>query len=380
MSKINTNGSHSGDIAEQYAVQQAEREKIRDQHEEEMDRLKKAYAEDQDHTRDRYEASLQDEQAKTYENLRTAKHNFSKIEKDFVRKGNDRIQNLSDEYHNQERMLTKDGEERVNEAVKKRAMIEEYQRNQAIQAQDLTRRDFSQNARQIVETHEHNLESLRQDKNRELEQRRTDHQTAVNQIRDHYEDRTHRVLGQHENESNLIEKKSEQQLNAKIQKTANHLSEIEQKTDDPFYRINKMESAFTDEGDFYLLKVKVPEFEKRGIKVQISGQNIQVTGSRNNNANTVIEPGHEVSTNSYQSYSERFRFDVPVDSKAMEKYEEDGWVHYTIPKYGPNHRMKNEYAPAKVALSDLSNNREHEFIKGLPTPTIRGERGSKTTG
>lgn len=378
MSSIYSAGSSSNELAEQYSTQQAEKEKIRDQHEKEMDRLEKSYSDDMNHTRDRYEASLQNEYDRTYENLRNAKRKFTAEERNLERSGKERIHKLSENFRNEENTINRDGEQRIKEVQKKQALIEEYERNQALRAQSLSRNSYLQKANKLIEETDQKVEKLQSDKYSELEKRRMEHATALEQIHDHFEERRNQIIDKNQESLNSTQQKLDAELNRTLQKTAFNVSETESKIDDPFYHLNRLDSEFTDEGDFYQLRFKVPEHEMKNMKVQISGQNVQITGTRDNNATAVIDEGHDLSTRSYQTYSERFKLDVPVDAKSVVKTEEDGWIQYTIPKYGPHHPVREDLKPSRMALAALTEKNQN-FKNSLPTPTVRKDRGSKTT-
>jgi HSP20 family molecular chaperone IbpA len=378
MSSIFSTGSSKNDLSEQYASQQAEREKIRDQHEKEMDRLEQNYANEVEHTRDRYEASLQEEYDRSYENLRNAKRKLSSQERDLEKSGKDRLRSLSESFKNEESHITKEGEHRLHESQKKQALIEEYQRHQALKNQSLSRNDYLKNASMLIEDNERKIENLQNKKSEELEKRKTEHAEALSQIHEHFDQRRNQIIEQNEDRLINTQLKLAEQKNKILQKTAFNVSDTETKIDDPFYRLSRLDSEFTDEGDYYQLRIRVPEHEMKNLKVQVSGQNVQITGSRDHDATAVIDSGHEMSTRSYQTYSERYSMDVPVDPKGMLKTVEDGWIQYSIPKYGPNHPVQSDQPLNRMALSALSEKTEN-FKETLPTPTVRNDRGSRTT-
>jgi HSP20 family molecular chaperone IbpA len=96
-----------------------------------------------------------------------------------------------------------------------------------------------------------------------------------------------------------------------------------------------------DIGDAYVLRVKVPEYERKQFKVHVAGQEIQLQGVRTSDEKVDLEPGRSVATRSYQNISERYALDAPVDGKSMVYKEEGDWVEYTIPKFGQNHRVSD---------------------------------------
>lgn len=377
MSSIQS-ASGKSEIADQYATQKAEKEKLRAEHEADLERLKKSYASEMDHTRDRFEKSLQNEKNQTYENLRDNKRKMTTEEKNLKRAGDERLSQKENAYRDEARRIDTEGTARLGDALKKQASLEEYQRSKANEAEMMSRQHHSQNARQIIGEYENKLEGLRQDKMDHLESKRAEHGTALEQINEHYDTRKKNSLIQQENEASNIQKTVDQQINESLLKNADRLEKHQLKNEDPFYRMSRVNSEFNDEGDYYQLKIKLPEHERKGLRVQISGQELQLSGTRSNNENAIVEPGHEVSTKSYQSFSERYQFDAPVDAKSMVLNEEDGWLVYSIPKYGPNHRMRSDRVSAGMTRKDLEMSRDADFKNSLPTPTLKKDPNSGT--
>lgn len=376
MSTISSTSSNS-DLAEQYAAQQAETESLKNSHEVEMDRLKKSYNAEKEDVKDRFETSIQHEKLQTYDNLRNTKKQYLSEEKQLKTAGDERIHQKRGEYQQEEERINKEGTVKVDAALKKSAALEEYQRNQAAIADTTTKGVHARNAQAIIQDSENKIEALRQNKIDVLDKRKAEHGVAVNQIKEHYDQRQNRLLAQHDAETLHIQQGVDKQINQSRLANSQRLDAHLQKQDDPFYHMNRTNSHFSDEGDYYQLSVKLPEYERKGFRVQITGHELQMSGVRSNDETAEAEPGHQVSTKSYQNFSERYQFDTPVDAKAMQTSQDGEWTVYTIPKYGQNHRMGEENAAAKIKRSDLEMAREVDFHDTLPLPTIVKDHGSE---
>lgn len=378
MSSIHSTSGSKNEIADQYATQQSEKEKLRSEHETEMERLKNSYSTEKEYLKDRYEASLQSERNQTYDNLRNTKKQYTNAEKNLKSAADEHLKTKTFEYQQEENRINHEGTARVDEALKKQAALEEYQRNQATQAVNISRFANSHTAEGIIKDSENKVENLRQDKMDFLEKRKADHGVAVEQIKDHYNQRQNRLLSQHEKETQNIQQGVDHQINESRLANSKRLDAHTQKQNDPFYHMTHIDSDFTDEGEFYQLKVKLPEYERKGFRVQISGQELQLSGMRSSDQKAEIEPGHEMNTSSYQSFSERFKFGAPVDAKAMQVTEDGEWLSYKIPKYGPNHRMREENTYSKINKLDLEMSNELDFKNTIPLPKSVKDQGSGT--
>ena len=211
-----------------------------------------------------------------------------------------------------------------------------------------------------------------------LEKRKAEHGIAVEQIKEHYNQRQNNLLAQHEKETQHIKDGVDGQINKTVVENAKRLEVNAHKQEDPFYRMSHIDSDFSDLGEVYQLKVRLPEYERKGFRVQISGQELQFSGMRSSNQKAEIFPGHEATTDSYQSFSERYKFDTPVDANAMHVSQEGDWMLYTIPKYGANHRMREQNIQAKMNKQDLEMSRDMDFKDTLPLPKMLKDQGSGT--
>ena len=377
MSSISGTGNKS-EVADQYATQQAEKEKLRTEHEAEIERLKKSYSTEKQDLQDRFESTYQSEKQLTYDNLRNAKKQFTSAEKNLKSMGDEHLEQKKNEYHQEESRITKEGTQRVDEALRKQSAIEEYQRNQATAAESIARHNNSHNAQLIIQDSDQKIENLRQNKMDVLEKRKAEHGIAVEQIKEHYNQRQNNLLAQHEKETQHIKDGVDGQINKTVVENAKRLEVNAHKQEDPFYRMSHIDSDFSDLGEVYQLKVRLPEYERKGFRVQISGQELQFSGMRSSNQKAEIFPGHEATTDSYQSFSERYKFDTPVDANAMHVSQEGDWMLYTIPKYGANHRMREQNIQAKMNKQDLEMSRDMDFKDTLPLPKMLKDQGSGT--
>ncbi len=370
MSSIRSSSGKS-EIADQYATQQAEKEKLRSEHEDEMDRLKQSFQNEQEYTRDRFEKTVQNEKLRSYDNIRDAKRKLTATEREQKKLADNRLQQLSDDYRSEESRINKDGKTKVDEARKKQAVVEEYQRLQAMDADSELKNRFSNNARRIIRDYENKVEDLNQTKQDELVFRNAEHGTALEHIRDHYDHRNQEALTHMENEAKRIESGVDQHIAKSLVANAERVDRNLNRSNDPFYQMARFDSDFSDRGDHYELRVQVPEHERKFLRVQINGLELQLNGTRSNNQSVKLAEGHEVSTKSHQSISERFQFDAPVDSKALTRREDGDWVVFSVPKFGPNHRMRDTRISSTITAKDLEMGRDQDFKETLPRPTFK---------
>ena len=369
MSSISPQYSNRAEIADQYRAQQAEKEDIQAQNEAEINNLKRSYEAEKQDLKDRFEASLQADKANTYEHLRNAKaqlnreermmdslqsqamdqkkHNYALESIRTEREGRSELQNLSERYHE----------------------AEEYQRNQLNTAENEIRTNHKKTAEGILTDSQNKLNALKQEKQEFLEKQQATHAQALDQIQDHYQGIRNQQVETYQNDIQNVAHKISADLNSRKLAGATYVQKYDSKSADPFYQIQRFDSDLLDIGEAYVLRVKVPQYERKQFRIQLSGQELQLAGARTSDESLKLEPGRTVSTKSYQNITERYKLDTPVDARAMTQREDGDWMEYTIPKFSATHRIADQYQKSPYT-DDPKANQELTFIKSLPTPTI----------
>jgi hypothetical protein len=62
----------------------------------------------------------------------------------------------------------------------------------------------------------------------------------------------------------------------------------------------------------------------------------------------------------------------------MQMVSDGEWMYYTIPKYGPNHRMQEDNVRTKLNKKDLEMAHDLDFKDTLPVPKMVKDIGSGT--
>jgi hypothetical protein len=370
MSKIQSEYSGRDELAEQYRAQQERRNEIRDQNEQELDSLKQNYAEQKATLSDRFEKSIQEDRIKHYENLRNQKTQFNREQMRLESAGRQAIQQKTQGLTQAEIQTQREGESKVNEIKQKYAAAEAYERNKTLAAQEEIRTHHRKNADTILKDSSQRIEDLREEKTKTLSKAQTEHATALQQIQGHYDGLRQNTHEQYAASLKNLYQNANQDLSQKKQYLTQMIGNYQERAQDPFYRMSRYDSDLLDVGDSYVLRVKIPNYERGQFRVQVAGQEIQLMGVRTNQEKAEIEPGRWVTTHTNQTVSERYPLDSPVDGRAMTVRDDGDWLEYRLPKYSKEHRFADANSGRKYETQDLALVREIEFPKSLPRPTI----------
>ena len=380
MSSINPQYSSSQELSEQYRAQTRQKEELQAQHEAEIENLKKSYSAEKADLEDRYESSNQSERLAHYDHLRNLKSQINREERGLEMQGREEIRNKERALLQENVRTDQEGRSKLDDTRKKFAVLEEYERQKQRAVTDEVHGEHLKNTEIIVKNSEKSIEDLRNQKEQFLEDQKGTHNASLDQMQNHYQSIRDQKHQQYLKELNAVEDRSMKDLNQRKLASAEKMNQFESKSQDPFYQIKKFDSDLLDVGDAFVLRVKVPEYERKNMKVQVSGQDLQLIGVRTSDEKAVDDAGRTISTRSHQTVSEKFSLDAPVDPKSVSVSEDGEWMQYTIPKFGPHHKVNERYSVSPLAEREQSHMaKELGFAESLPRPSLLNQESGKGT-
>ena len=119
------------------------------------------------------------------------------------------------------------------------------------------------------------------------------------------------------------------------QKFDARFSESRDRADDSFYRLKDFDAQLDENPNSYVLKAKVAPYEKNSVDIIVKDNRITLSGRRAFADSFTDDAGDRSTTNSYQTYRQDFKLDIPVDGHlAVRKIEDDGSITVIAPKKG----------------------------------------------
>jgi HSP20 family molecular chaperone IbpA len=367
-------------LADQYRSQKAERDELAQTHEAEVENLKKNYSAEKANLEDRFEQGLQEDKLAHYDHLRNVKSQMNREDMTLEHARNEVITQKQAELSKSTIQADQTGKAELTTIQEKYAAAEEFERNRGQLASEETRTNHHKNAELIMKDSEKAEADLRNQKMTELTRHKEDHATALTEMASHYENLRGQVQQGYKGELDAVRQQANDELNHTRLTNAVWLKQYSDRANDPFYKMGRFQSNLVDQGDAYKLRVKVPEYERNQFKVQIAGQEIQLSGTRTNSEKAEVEPGRWISTSSNQNVSERFTLEEAVDPKSMSMKQDGEWLEYRIPKYSAR-RHEREIADGKLAdQQDATLVKELDFPNSLPKPTVARVNGKMEKG
>lgn len=87
----------------------------------------------------------------------------------------------------------------------------------------------------------------------------------------------------------------------------------------------------TEKSHAYVIDAYAPKHEKDNLRVSVQKDKAVVSGHRKFN-DEAVENGKVMRTSNFQSFSEEFKFDSPVESEGMTRERHGDFVRFSIPK------------------------------------------------
>ncbi len=122
-------------------------------------------------------------------------------------------------------------------------------------------------------------------------------------------------------------------LNNQKRQIQGRLGQHIERHEDPFYRMQNLDSRLKEDISHYTLELAVPEHEKDNVQVAVHPKRFVISGARSFQ-DRIEEPDTKLTTNSYQSFRQELPLRFPVETKLAETSYEDGFLKVRVPKIG----------------------------------------------
>lgn len=276
--------------------------------------------------------ALESVKAQGYENLRKTQQaqaaELSRVRRD----GEAELAHLKEFYRNSTYQAASRGAEELRNTERRQA---ERKDDEELLA--------NQRLEQLHKERESRLQNARSEGDRRIEQAIEAHREAYRKLdassesqaereRRLFEDRFKRLKEEHQQALQRVRNESAGTLGALRGEMSRKLAAYRERQADPFYKLVDLDARFFDEPDRYVLRARVPEQERGHIKISAEGDRIVLAGFRRSEEKLDVSPGHSRATSSYQSFSESFPVDWPVDPQRITREYDGDWMIVTLPK------------------------------------------------
>lgn len=231
-------------------------------------------------------------------------------------------------------------------------------------AVDTENAKHTEQMRQMYQTQQSQIAMQGKQNQLQYETTKTAFANANEQSTQHFADSHKKLNDYHNRVLQELNDGASAQLELTRIETASKLDAYSNRQQDPFYKMVNLGAQLTDTDNGYLVTAKVPPHEQENVQVVTRGNQIVISGTRRNEENIEYGPGRKQGSASYQSYTETFPIDWPVEPKEMQRKYNGDTLTVWIPKKGintgePIEKKLREKVEAKPASKP-------DFPKNLP--------------
>lgn len=306
--------------------------------------------------------SIETEKRKGYEKvLETQRQQQSEISR-IRREGERDTQELQEHYRGTTFNVQRDGEKELQELKLRQSHEMAFENSNADQGVDSMRQANIQRAQDLKGHQETQLQTVKEGYEKQFEDLKSNSMQSQQQAEEHFQTQFQSTIEQYGKILNETGSKASQQLKSLREDTARKLSAYGDRQSDPFYQLIRIPVSMSETNEAFTIRAKIPSHEQKNLSISIRGNELVIAGQRKNEEHLEVEPGHTVSTSSYQNYSESFPLNWPVQAKGVSREFTDSEVIIRVPKF-----QTYSYEPFKKKSSPDRVKAEHPvFPENIP--------------
>ncbi len=116
----------------------------------------------------------------------------------------------------------------------------------------------------------------------------------------------------------------------------------------------------------FVLTATIPEHERKGLAVSVRGNEVVLSGNRRSSEKLDLGPGRVQNTSSFQTFSESFPINWPVDARSLTREFDGDQLIVRIPK-----KKTYEPAPYKAKRVERAKLERPTFPENIPLGAVK---------
>ncbi len=310
----------------------------------------------------RSQGTLETQKNKGNEELRELQNKQQAELNRLKREGDHDIARAQNYYKDQFLSTQRKGDQELEELKKNLANSSQFEQKRHFGEFELTHTENERNLNQNQKDMEEKYLTLHENSQKQYQDMKTNALTASEQADQKFQEKYQETL-QNQNIALInLENQATQTLAQLRQDHSEKLEAYANRQSDPFYKLIHLNIGLEENEDTYVLRANIPEHEREHLSIAIRGNQVVISGRRRNEEKLELSPNHEISTASYQSFSESLPLGTPVDGKALTRSFEGEQLVVRIPKIGKNH----PYEPYRKPEIEKAKYQKPNFPDHLP--------------
>ncbi|MBC7690510.1 MAG: Hsp20/alpha crystallin family protein [Methylotenera sp.] len=333
-------------------IQSAQKQITETQHETDvrLDSMKDGYIRQSETQHSRQEELYENQKQKGYESIRNLKR-AQEAEINRVKREGDKDLTAATTYYRDTTTSTeRKGEQDLKEIQTKSFIQNEYQKKVAADQTAAAREAYTRQIGDLKSDQESNYSKILETSQQQNDELRARSSQEIAKSDATFQDRFKSTKANQEHIIGDLNARASQQVEEIRQSTSQNLEAYTSRQSDPFYKMMDIGASLEENDQAFVLTAHIPEHERDRVTVSVRGDEIVLSGTRRNEEKLELEPHRVQSTNSYQSFSESFPLNWPVDSRKLSREFKGDQLIVTIPK-------KATYEPAPFQAKKVERSR-----------------------
>jgi len=336
----------------------------------------------------RAEASLEDQRLKGYERIRDLQRAQNAEIARVRQEGEKKVDQIKNYYASESYNAERKGHDTLNQVQQQNTAELEYETKAGETTLNEVRANNTHKIARYQEAKDSTVEQAQADARRNLDQIRENLQASNQTAEQHYLE-AHENLNKEQNQTlNRLNSKAQESLDQIRENNSRKVAAYAERQKDPFYRLVKFNAELFDNGDEFVLRAQVPEYEQRSVALTLKGNSTLVlSGHRKSEEKMESAPGRRISTSAYQAFQESFDLGSPVDPRGIRKnFDGDimtAWIpKVTAKKAAPVYQaeVNADLKAPKVTKPKFPEEIEELFLPNGETGIAQKNRGTRTLG
>lgn len=292
-------------------------EEARREADNEINKIQDQYTQQKLTVQERENKALENERTKAYEAALQVKRSQEAETSRIKRQAEKQQSDIKAYYDSNTQQIEAKGKEDQKRLERTQAQLKNYTTTTAQTEFELENRSHQARMQQVLEHHTDAYEKTKKETEAEYNRIKETSLASNQQATEKY-NHDFKTITETQNQSlrNLNET-ANNKLNELRQSAGSKLAAYSSRSSDPFYQLKETQAQLTNEDNHFKLTAVIPEHEREHINVTVRGNHVVISGTRRNTEKLEVAPGQVRQTQAYQTFSESFPIDWPVDPKRM---------------------------------------------------------------
>ena len=312
----------------------------------------------------RTEEALEKERSQGYQAVSEMRKNYQKEMHRIMRDGDRQVADLKSHYQNAVYNAQSLGEQQLGELRNSNAIASDYEKRTYDNNMDFMKSAHSQMIDQTRSEHDEQYKQLDTQARDDLAKKRENVVKQSEISGQQFQERIEGLNKQHAEVVNSLYSRVKNDLDGIREDTMQKLSAYSSRQSDPFYKLVTPGAALRENSEEYILVATIPEHEQDKVSIAVRGDQLVLSGRRQNQDRLDVEPGHSVTTAAFQSFSESFPLDAQVDAKLLSKEFVGDKLIVRLPKKTRYSGEGIKYKPYKKP--DIARESRPRFPENIP--------------